>query len=529
MIRINDIYLPLGYTDDMLRSKAAKEINVKPADITDLRLAKKSVDARKRNDVHFTVSAELSVPGESAILRKFPPNKVTAVHEAPYIITPAMKREHRPVVVGFGPAGMFAALYLAQSGLRPIVLERGSDVDTRTSAVENFHRNGIFSPHTNVQFGEGGAGTFSDGKLNTGIRDPRIRHVFRELVRFGAPDEILYLAKPHIGTDILRRVVKALRTEVISLGGEVIFDAKLTEIMQKNGAVTGIIYEKDGVQSEIQTDSVILAIGHSARDTFAYLHGAGVTMTRKAFSMGVRIEHLQTDVNASLYGEFAGHPALPPAEYKYAVHLPGGRSLYTFCMCPGGYVVAAASEPETVVTNGMSLFARNAANANSALLVNVEPTDIEGDDPLAGAMLQRHIERMAYTSGGNNYKAPVTLVKDFLASSLPTAFGRVKPTYTPGTAFSTFDDIFPQFITDTLKAGLPLLAKKASFFAEPEAVLTAPETRSSSPVRIIRGDDLCAVSLRGLYPCGEGAGYAGGIVSAAVDGLRCAEAVRESR
>lgn len=525
MIRINDIYMPLGYTDEMLAERSAKAIGVKRSDISELHLAKRSVDARKKNDVHFTVSVELKVRNEAAILKKYPPNKVCPANEQAYSVPHLSPRAHRPVVVGFGPAGMFAALCLAQSGLAPIVLERGSDVDTRTAAVDNFRKNGILSAHTNVQFGEGGAGTFSDGKLTTGIRDPRIRHIFRELVRFGAPEEILYSAKPHIGTDILRNVVKALRGEIKALGGDVIFDAKMTGILRKDDKVTGAVYEKDGRETELMTDSIILAIGHSARDTFGYLREQDIAMERKIFAMGVRIEHLQEDVNRSLYGNFAGHPALPPAEYKYAVHLPDGRSLYTFCMCPGGYIMAAASEPETVVTNGMSLHARDAVNANSALLVNVTPEDLNGDDPLAGAALQRSIEKAAFISGGSDYSAPVTLAGDLLGSRLSDHFGKVKPSYLPGVRFARIDELFPGFIAETLRDGLPLLARKADFFAEPEAVITAPETRSSSPVRIRRDPGLCSLSLRGLYPCGEGAGYAGGIVSAAVDGIKCAEAV----
>lgn len=528
MIRINDIELPLDFTEEMLAEKAAKAIGLKPSDISGVRLARKSVDARKKNNVHFTVSVIAEVKNESAILRRFPRNKVSLYKEQTHIVPKKIPGAHRPVVVGFGPAGMFAALYLAQAGLAPIVIERGSDVDTRTAAVENYRWNGIFSEHTNVQFGEGGAGTFSDGKLTTGIKDVRISHVFREFVRFGAPEEILWLAKPHIGTDILRTVVKNLRSEIIALGGDVIFDAKLTEIRTKNGAVCAAVYDKDSCQNEIVTDRIILAVGHSARDTFEYLQSTGIEMTRKIFAMGVRIEHLQSDVDKCLYGSFDGHPALPPAEYKYAVHLPDGRSVYTFCMCPGGYVMAAASEKDTIVTNGMSLYARNAENANSALLVNVRPEDLSGIDPLEGIKLQRQTERAAFIAGDSDNSAPITLAGDFLKKRLSTAIGKVNPSYIPSVKFALLDDVMPGFITDTLRAGLPLLAGKAGFFAEPEAVITAPETRSSSPVRIVRGDDLCSVSVKGLYPCGEGAGYAGGIVSAAVDGIKCAEAVTEN-
>lgn len=528
MIRINDIYMPLDFTEDMLRQKTAKELRIKNSDIKGINLVRRSVDARRKNDVHFTVSVEADVVNEQEILKRFPANKITAVTHEKYSVNIKGLRSPRPVVVGFGPAGMFAALTLAQSGLRPIVLERGGDCDSRAAAVELFRTKGILNESSNVQFGEGGAGTFSDGKLTTGIRDRRIRHIFEEFVRFGAPEDILYLAKPHIGTDILRNVVKNIRAEIISLGGEVIFAAKMTEIISQNGSVTGIIYEKQSIKYELPANSIILAIGHSARDTFEYLHNSGITMEKKIFAMGVRIEHLQSDVNKSLYGQFGGHPALPPADYKYAVHLPNGKSLYTFCMCPGGYVMAAASEPETVVTNGMSLYARDAENANSALLVNIEPDDLSDNSPLSGCQLQRKIEQAAFISGGSDYSAPVTLVGDFLSSKASVSFGKVIPSYIPSVKFARPEDIFPDFITDTLRCGLPVLAQKADFFSEPEAVITMPETRSSSPVRIIRDSTLNSVSIKGLYPCGEGAGYAGGIVSAAVDGIKCGEAVIEN-
>ena len=528
MIRINDITLPLDYNDDILKKLAAREVGCKPTDIKAIKLVKRSVDARKKSNVHFKVSVEISVPNEEKMLKKLPQNKVSSVKNKTYVPPKSAPLSKRPIVVGFGPAGMFAALTLAQSGLKPIVLERGQDADTRIKAIETFQRDRILDENNNVQFGEGGAGTFSDGKLTTGIKDIRIRHVFKTFVEFGAPKEILYLAKPHIGTDVLRNVVKNIRQEIIRLGGEVIFGARLTDYTTENGRIMSAIYEKDGKTFETGTNNIILAIGHSARDTFELLNRKNISMSQKSFAMGVRIEHLQSEVNKSLYGDFHSHPALSAADYKYVVHLPNGRSLYTFCMCPGGYVVAAASEKETVVTNGMSLFKRDGKNANSALLVNTEPKDFGSDYVLAGMELQRKIERAAFIAGGKNYNAPISLVGDFLKGVKSTTLGNIKPTYTPGVAFAKLEEYLPDFITNTLRDGLPLIAERASFFKADDAILTGAETRSSSPVRINRGENMMSLSVRGLFPCGEGAGYAGGIVSAAVDGIKCSEAVIEN-
>lgn len=528
MIRINDIRLPLGYDDKQLLKNTAKEIGCKETDISEIRLVKRSVDARKKTDVHFKASVEINIKNQQKIINKLPKNKVSVVSEHTYVTPKAYADIKPPVIAGFGPGGMFAALTLAESGLKPIVLERGGNCDSRINAISDFHNNRRLDTENNVQFGEGGAGTFSDGKLTTGIKDIRIKHVFETFVRFGAPKEILYLAKPHIGTDILRTVIKNMRSEIIRLGGQVIFNAKLTDYGICNGRITSAIYVKDGKTYEIGTDHIILAIGHSARDTFEMLNKKNVPMEQKSFAMGVRIEHLQSEVNKSLYGGFYNHPALSAADYKYVTHLENGRSLYTFCMCPGGYVVGAASEKDSVVTNGMSYFSRGGENANSALLINTEPRDFGSDYVLAGMELQRKTERAAFIAGGSNYNAPISLVGDFIKGNISTGLGNVIPTYKPGITFAKPENYLPSFITDTLRLGIPVIAEKADFFKSYDAVITGAETRSSSPVRILRNEKLMSTAVKGLYPCGEGAGYAGGIVSAAVDGIKCSEAVIEN-
>ena len=522
MLRISNLPLPAEGGMDRLRERAARALGVRPGALGELTIVRQSIDARKKGDVHYVYTVEVSMPDEVSLAKSAPGRNVMLAERVPYTF-PAVTRKSAlpPVVVGMGPAGLFAALFLARNGLPCVILERGRDVDQRTRDVENFWNAGVLDEDSNVQFGEGGAGTFSDGKLTTGIHDRRISAVLDTLVEAGAPVDITYSHRPHIGTDVLREVVKAIRGELVALGCDIRFGHRLTGLAVSSGSLAGIEAEGPAGRYRLAADALILAPGHSARDTFAMLRDAGVPMERKAFAVGVRIEHLQREISLRQYGH--AWEKLPPSDYKLACHLPSGRSAFTFCVCPGGQVVAAASQAGGVVTNGMSRRARDGENINGGLLVGVGPEDFPGEDVLSGVRFQERWERSAFQAGGGFF-APVQRVEDFLQGRPSDGPGSIRPTYCPGVTWTELSPCLPDYVTDTLRRSLPLLDRRLPGFAAPDAVLTGVETRSSSPVRILR-DESFQSALRGLYPCGEGAGYAGGIVSAAVDGIRVAEAV----
>ncbi|WP_297214551.1 NAD(P)/FAD-dependent oxidoreductase [uncultured Flavonifractor sp.] len=523
MLRIQNIALPLGGGEAQLKKKAARLLGIKPDAITSLTLARQSIDARKKSDVHYVCTVDVAVAGEEKVMARCREKSVSLYVPQPYVFPPVRRVSSLPpVVVGMGPAGLFAALFLARHSLAPIVLERGRPVEDRTADVETFWSTGLLDPTSNVQFGEGGAGTFSDGKLNTGTHDPRISTVFRTLVEAGAPADILYQSKPHIGTDVLRDVVRNIRLELLRLGCQVRFGHQLTGLSLRSGAVAGLTVEGPQGAYSLPCDALILCPGHSARDTFQMLYAAGIPMEQKSFAIGVRIEHPQRAISLAQFGP--AWEKLPAADYKLACHLPGGRSAFTFCVCPGGQVVAAASEEGRLVTNGMSRRARDGETINGGFLVGVGPADFGSDHPLAGVAYQRHWEEAAFSLGGGGYLAPAQRVEDFLARRPSTHLGTVKPTYRPGVTPADLDGCLPDYVTDTLRGALPLFDRKLRGFSAPDSLLTGVETRSSSPVRILRGADFQS-AVRGLYPCGEGAGYAGGITSAAVDGIKVAEAV----
>ncbi len=522
MIRIREIPLPPEHNVNQLAFEAARLLKVPNSKIRELRLVKRSVDARKKPDVKIVYTVDVRIDGNEEKILKKSSCKRAAMAPISYYKPPKCGKEpaHRPVVVGFGPAGMFCALILAMAGLKPLVLERGEDAQSRHEKVEKFFATGRLDSRSNIQFGEGGAGTFSDGKLNTGVNNPRIGWILEQFVACGAREDILFDAKPHVGTDVLLEVVQNLRRRIIDLGGEVRFHAQVTGICKEGDRLTGVKLENG---ETIPCTQAVFAIGHSARDTFALLNDESIAMEPKPFAMGVRIEHKQTAIDRAQYG--CNDPVLPPADYKLVKHLADG-TVYTFCMCPGGYVVAAASEEGGVVTNGMSYADRDGENANAALLVTVNPTDVPYPGVLGGVRWQREIEEAAYSVTGS-YRAPAQRVGDFLAGRASTEAGAVQPTYRPGVVWCDLHRVLPERITRSLAEAIPQLDQNLKGFADPDAVLTAPETRSSSPVRILR-DKSRQASLTGLYPCGEGAGYAGGIMSAAIDGIMTAEAIIEA-
>ncbi len=528
MIKIKDLSVPLTYDLESLERIVLDRLLLEPSQLDWIRIENRAVNIKDKLDVHFKMTILVQVLGDEKDIVSKIKNKdkrISREAEVEAYTVPKKNLDKRPVIIGCGPAGLFAALILAEAGANPIVIERGSDVDRRKEKVLEFWRTGHLDTKTNVQFGEGGAGTFSDGKLKTGRKDARKMKVLNELVDAGAPPEIVYLSMPHIGTDRLCETVKTLRKKIIALGGEVRFDTLVTELLIENEQIIGVKCTENGNTETLLTDHVILAIGNSARDTFENLYHSGIAMEQKSLAIGLRIEHTQEMINQIQYAGFADHPALGAADYKMVVHLENGRGVYTFCMCPGGTVVAATSEENALVTNGMSYYARNSRNANTALLVTIEKSDLESDSPLAALDFQRKIESAAFNAGGGGYKAPVQRLEDFLEKRNSTSFGKVLPTYLPGTTFAQVDDYLPDYVAASLREAIIEMGLWMPGFANPDALLTGAETRSASPIRITRGESLEAIGVKGLYPCGEGAGYAGGIVSAAVDGVRCAEQI----
>lgn len=523
IIRIEEVRLGINENEAQLKPKIAKILGLREKEIVNYSIVKKNIDSRRRN-VFLVYSLDVAVKDHKAI-KKWDKRHRARLHE-PYIYaekTIKISPKKNIVVVGSGPCGLFTALLLAKAGLKPLLIERGKDVDSRIKDVETFSNGGQLNTESNIQFGEGGAGTFSDGKLYTLINDSRSKYVFDELIKVGAPEEIAYSGRPHIGTDKLRKAIKRLRKEIVKFGGEVKFETCLTDIEIRNNKVISITLSH---KENMPVDDLILATGHSARDTYQMLYSHQLKINTKAFSIGLRIEHKAEMINRAQYGNEYDNPKLGAAKYKMVQHLKDKRPVYTFCMCPGGYVMGATSEEESVVLNGMSEYKQDGENSNSALLVPIMASDFETDHPLAGIEFQRKWERKAFHLGGSNYFAPVQLVGDFLKKKASTTIKSVKPTYTPGVKLASLDECLPDYVIESLRTALPLLDNKIEGFAHSEAILTGVETRSSSTVRIERNEEYES-NIAGIYPAGEGAGHAGGIVSSAIDGMKVAEAIIE--
>jgi uncharacterized FAD-dependent dehydrogenase len=528
MLRITELKLPLDHSDDAVRPAIVQRLGIADADLLDFTLFKRSYDARKKNsELQFIYTIDLQVNGEADVLERFvDDHNVNVAPDVSYKVVGHAPQDYaqRPLVVGFGPCGIFAALLLAQMGFKPIVLERGKEVRQRTKDTWGLWRKNVLNAESNVQFGEGGAGTFSDGKLYSQIKDPQHhgRKVLHEFVKAGAPEEILYVSKPHIGTFRLTGMVENMRQQIIALGGEIRFEQKVTDLLVDGERLQGVVLESG---EQLHANHVVMALGHSARDTFRMLHARNVFMEAKPFSIGFRVEHPQGIIDRARLGKYAGHPKLGAADYKLVHHAKNGRSVYSFCMCPGGTVVAATSEPGRVVTNGMSQYSRNERNANSGIVVGIMPEQDYPGGPLAGIELQEQLESTAYLLGGSNYQAPAQLLGDFVAGKPSTALGSVEPSYKPGVTLGDLALSLPDFAIEAIREALPAFERQIKGFSMHDAVLTGIETRTSSPLRITRGADYQSLNLKGLFPAGEGAGYAGGILSAGVDGVRIAEAV----
>lgn len=525
MIRISNLKIYEDISNEEIFDIIINKYKISKKDIKSWHISKKSIDARKKRDVHYSYSIDLEVANESFYLKN---KNISKIKELEFpAININLNKSSTPVIIGAGPSGLFTALTFIEYGYKPIIIEQGQTVDDRKRSVDNFVNNCELNTYSNVQFGEGGAGTFSDGKLNSGISSPYCRKVIDEFIKFGAPEQISYLTKPHIGTDNLICIIRNMRNYIISKGGQFLFNTKFIDFETSNNHVSKVLLHHLDTNTfdTLSTNILVLAIGHSSRDTFYKIYDKGLILQPKNFSVGVRIEHLQSDINNSQYGTLT-KLNLPPADYKLAYHDNSGRSCYTFCMCPGGVVMPSSSEENTIVTNGMSYFARDGKNANSAVLVNITPLDFKNNSPLAGIDFQKDLEQKAFALGGSNYFAPVQRFEDFDKNIKTESIGRVQPSYLPGYTLSNLNDIMPEFVSKTLKSGIKFFDTKLHGFADPDSILTGMETRSSSPVKILRDANFVS-NINGIYPCGEGAGYAGGIMSASVDGIKCALSIIE--